>query len=236
MNTVYASISSNSGGSIGYTAGLSPFSGVPISSNFFTAGVNYNITHDSWSGNLSAWTVDQTGWNFNPSFSAMVFPEQTTNLFRAGKFINNDKLLNYYDSRGEHQKALDKFGFKGTYDPDNEGFYQDDPEPAFTNEAGEIFYSSSAFKNFDHLYATYDHEWRHRYDLNKNENINLDQTEYNAYMRNHKHEGLYLNHKYTNWISKIRAHGSNIMNPLYLQDQAWNPPLWHIIYKIPRRW
>jgi len=93
MNTVYASYSLNSGGSVGYTAGLSPFSGLPISTNFGTVGVNYNISHNNWSGNVSAWQVDQSGWTFNPSVSVMLFPEQTTNLIRGGKFINNDAML-----------------------------------------------------------------------------------------------------------------------------------------------
>jgi RHS repeat-associated protein len=236
MNTVSASYSTSGGFSLGYSAGATVFSGLPISTNFATVGVNYNFTNNSFSGNISAWQIDQSGMRFNPSFSMMVFPEQTTNLFRAGKFMNNNELLDYYVSQEKYQKALNKFGFKGTYDPDNEGFYQENPEPAFTNEAGETFYSNAAFKNYDHLYATYDHEMSHRYDILSNETLSLDLIEYNAYMKNHKHEGLYSGHKYTNWISKIRQHGSVIINPLYLQDQAWTPPAWHFIYKFPRRW
>jgi hypothetical protein len=96
MNTVYASYSLNSGGSVGYTAGLSPFSGLPISTNFGTVGINYNISHNSWSGNVSAWQVDQSGWTFNPSVSVMVFPEQTTNLVRGQGFRSNDAVLSRF--------------------------------------------------------------------------------------------------------------------------------------------
>jgi hypothetical protein len=41
---------------------------IPLSTNFTGIGVNYNITHDSWSGNLSAWGADKNGLTFNPSF------------------------------------------------------------------------------------------------------------------------------------------------------------------------
>ena len=82
FNTVYASYSTQSGFSVGWSAGLSPQMGFPISTNFLSTGVNYNITHDSWSGNVSAWGVDKNGVMFNPSVSVMVYPEHTTNLVR----------------------------------------------------------------------------------------------------------------------------------------------------------
>ena len=79
--------------STGWSVGFSPQMGFPISTNFFSVGANYNITHDSWSGNISAWGVDKNGWTFNPSVSVMVFPEHTTNLVRGKGFNSNDKVL-----------------------------------------------------------------------------------------------------------------------------------------------
>jgi hypothetical protein len=50
------------------------FSGFPVSSNFLTAGANYNITHNSWSGNISAWEVSKKAGVFNPSVIGYGFP------------------------------------------------------------------------------------------------------------------------------------------------------------------
>jgi hypothetical protein len=68
FNTAYASYSYSGGFSTGYTAGLSLYSGFPVSTNFTTVGANYNITHNSWSGNLSAWSVDKSGWSFSKNY------------------------------------------------------------------------------------------------------------------------------------------------------------------------
>ena len=119
MNTIYANYSFANGLSHGYAFGASGFSGLPVSTNFLTVGVNYNSTHNTWSGNLSAWSVDKSGFTFDPSVSAMVFPERTTNLARGQGFRNNNQVLQRYVDNNQHQKALDYFGFEGTYDPDN---------------------------------------------------------------------------------------------------------------------
>lgn len=114
MNTVYMNMSSSSGVSMGYTAGLSPFSGVQIGTNFASIGVNYNLSNNGLSGNLSAWTVDRNGFTFDPSFSAMVFPEQTTNFVRGQGFRNNNQVLRRFVANNQHKKALEYFGFDGT--------------------------------------------------------------------------------------------------------------------------
>jgi len=70
LMTAYTSYSTQSGWNAGYSVGLSPFSGLPISTNFLTTGYNYNITNDYSSMNFSAWTFGQDGsTTFNPSFS-----------------------------------------------------------------------------------------------------------------------------------------------------------------------
>uniref|UniRef100_UPI0035A1A928 RHS repeat-associated core domain-containing protein n=2 Tax=Prevotella heparinolytica TaxID=28113 RepID=UPI0035A1A928 len=59
--------------SLGITAGLSPYSGVPVSTNFLTVGASCDLTYSksagadlSFTGNLSAWSYNTTakGWNF----------------------------------------------------------------------------------------------------------------------------------------------------------------------------
>jgi hypothetical protein len=117
FNTVYAAYLISGGASVGYTAGLSMFSGTLISSNIATAGASYNFSNNSWGGNVSAWQVGSNGWNFDPSVSVAVFSEQTTNLVRGQGFRNNNRVLYDYVRHGNYQGALDYFGFEGTYGP-----------------------------------------------------------------------------------------------------------------------
>ena len=243
FNTVYASYSS-SGLSVGYTIGTSMFSGLPISTNFLTVGASYNITHNSWSGNVSAWNVSQNGWDFNPSFSAMIFPEHTTNFFRKGRFINNDKMLKRYIDANDYNGALEYFGFEGSFDPDYNG-----GDPGYVNAKGDIFYGSNAFKGgFDRLHFAYEHEMKHRQDIlsGKYNGRNMHELtinekgeeEFFTYSYNYKRVGLYpkhgfnldsrINNALTNW---------NCGNYIDLLDYyIYNRPKWHFIYKIKRLW
>jgi len=67
--------------------------GFPISTNFTSAGINYNISHNSLSGNFSAWDISSNRWTFNPSVSAIFLEEQTTNLVRGQGFYTNQKVF-----------------------------------------------------------------------------------------------------------------------------------------------
>ena len=64
LNTVYYSHNSSSGGSVGYTFGLSDKAGLPFSTNALTVGANYSTRYDQWSGNLSSWQLDKTRLGF----------------------------------------------------------------------------------------------------------------------------------------------------------------------------
>ncbi len=245
MNTIYASYSLNSGGSVGYTAGLSPFSGLPISTNFGTVGVNYNISHNSWSGNVSAWQVDQSGWTFNPSVSVMLFPEQTTNLVRGGKFINNDAMLKTFKDAGNYQGALDYFGFKGTYDPGNEIFNGGSDPGAVDPKTGEIYFNSTAFNStFDKLYFVADHEGRHSADVRSGKYDNLTLTkemmageEFNTWAYNYRRQGLYRKHGFDDIGDRLNSYGTVAgINPDIIFSYSYYQPKWHVIYRIPRRW
>jgi len=173
FNTVYLSYSSQSGFSTGWSVGLSPQMGFPISTNFFSVGANYSITHDSWSGNVSAWGVDKNGWTFNPSVSVMIFPEHTTNFVKGKGFNSNDKVLHdfihgYYDKDWSddigteganwYNAALKYFGIKGTYDNNISGIAH------FDSKDGSIKFKALAFKNYDLLRATYEEELFHSKD------------------------------------------------------------------------
>lgn len=246
MNTVYASYSLNSGGSVGYTAGLSLFSGFPISSNFGTVGVNYNISHDSWSGNVSAWQFDQNGVTFNPSVSVMIFPERTTNLVRGKGFNNNNTVLNRFVEAGDYQGALDYFGFEGKYVPGRHPVYYESEDywGATDFKTGEITYGNLAFKDYPTLYATYTKESYHIKKILNGlsieklpsdlQGLGMDKylEEIYGYVYAYKKQGLFPGHS-------MPFDGVNIYQreldmfgvpyPTYPSRFSW-------IYKVPRRW
>ncbi|MDR2424534.1 MAG: RHS domain-containing protein [Prevotellaceae bacterium] len=245
FNTVYASYSTQSGFSVGWSAGISPQMGFPISTNFTSVGANYNITHNVWSGNLSAWSVDKNGWTFNPSVSMMIYPEHTTNLIRGQGFRNNNSVLQRFVARGQHQKALDYFGFKGTYAPDKTM-----GNPAITDpKTGEIFYSNYAFEgNYDRLALTAYHEMRHSRNVlsGKYDGVKVDleiagMEEWDTYLYNYKNQGLYRNHG-IDIVDRIIWYGTqagiyaNIVTPSGVYSTTFIPAWWHWIYKIPRKW
>lgn len=248
MNTVYASYSLNSGGSVGYTAGLSPFSGLPISTNFGTVGVNYNISHNSWSGNVSAWQIDQNGVTFNPSVSVMVFPEQTTNFVRGQGFNNNNTVLNNFVEAGNHQGALEYFGFKGSYVAEDgvSSFWFDKNDPSKYG----IRYRNGSFESYETLYSSYIKESFHmrRYEHGGFETGNFGEfsvdrwpEERQGAIKQYKNRGLHGDNadyfkiiKNTEgWINSYNEWG--MYSPSY-QYQPYNQQWWHFIYKVPRKW
>ena len=252
MNTVYASYSLNSGGSVGYTAGLSPFSGLPISTNLGTVGVNYNITHNSWSGNVSAWQVDQNGWTFNPSVSVMVYPEHTTNLFRGQGFRSNDAVLSRFVEAGNHQGALDYFGFKGDYvggDGQSNFWFNKKDHSKFG-----IRYTDGAFDSYDALFNTYMKESFHmrRFARNGLDGLELGDSdvfsianmpeERLGVIHQYKNQGLYRKDIYNylkaigNTESFINSYNNSGLYNTPYPYTPYSPSWWHFIYKIPRRW
>ena len=238
FNTVYASYSTQSGFSVGWSAGISPQMGFPVSTNFFSTGVNYNITHDSWSGNVSAWGVDKNGWIFNPSVSAMVCPERTTNLVRGQGFRSNNAVLSRFVANGQQQKALNYFGFKGTYDPSVE-------EPGqFDTRTEAISYGKKAFsKNYDYLKAVYREELFHSKDYltykSKMPTGISDEyayEEFRAQVHMYKNQGLYSKSGF-DWGERINVWGSAAgVNPDKIFRYSFDRPWWHFVYKIPRKW
>ena len=241
FNTVYRSYSTKSGFSVGWSAGLSPQMGFPISSNFTSVGVNYNITHDAWSGNLSAWTVDKTGFTFDPSFSAMVFPERTTNLARGQGFRSNDEVFNRFVTNEQYQEALDYFGFEGKYNPDSK-------YAGYVNKSGEIMFGKLAFEeNFDYLSYVASEEAFHRKDiLSRYKNINWDdELSYETLMAKNEGEFRAKNYQYKNQGLFKNAYGNKTSNRIisdidYYGVQLGSPSFksrnWHFIYKIKRKW
>jgi len=248
FNTISTSYSSGSGWSAGYTAGASIYSGLPISANFLTVGANYNISQNSWSGNVSAWSVDQSGWTFNPSVSAMIFPEQTTNFIRRGKFVNNDKMLSNFVSAGDYQGALDYFGFEGTYDSQSKKLAYMEGEGSYygrTTKSGEIFYGNYAFGSYDDLFATYIKESYHRNKVISGNSFETQEVPKGAeylsiypeerlgFIHAYKNQGLYSSSR-INFLSQISFYqlGCFNLSPSNYYQAKW----WHTIYKIPRRW
>ena len=241
LNTVSVSYSTGSGFSAGYAFGATPQSGLPVSTNALTVGVNYNVTNDSWSGNVSAWQVDQSGWTFNPSVSVMIFPERTTNFVRGQDFKTNDQVLSNFVKARNYKKALNYWGFKGTYDPDYWGLKG---APAVTNmSTGKTYYDTHAFENgFDHLYGVAYHEQVHRTQYQRDKYITLrkdynpDIVDYEAYVQGYKQQGLYPNSN-IDFSNRINAMASTANLP-YSQFSMYIPPhpRAHLFYKIPRKW
>lgn len=235
FNTISASLSTNGDFSLGYSVGASPYSGLPISTNFLSASVNWSVTQNSWSGNLSAWQIDQNGWSFNPSVSVMLFPEQTTNLARGKGFRSNDAVLSRFVASGDQQGALNYFGFQGTYDPTKKN-------PGETDvTTGAISYSAAAFTSYDRLFAVADHEAYHRRSVmsGKYEKFNGDipfdvaaLEEYGAYMYGYRRQGFY-GQSGTPFAARLQYYGGNAGLSQY-HGGAFSPPAWHVIYRIPR--
>ncbi|WP_373728919.1 RHS repeat-associated core domain-containing protein [Bacteroides heparinolyticus] len=152
--------------SLGITAGLSPYSGVPVSTNILTVGASCDLTYSksagadlSFTGNLSAWSYNTTakGWNFNPSVSVMVFPEHATNLVRGQGFRSNDAVLRRFVAANDHQGALDYFGFEGKYRAEIKSTTSpgSDYWGATNRETGNISFGNLAFEDYATLYGTY---------------------------------------------------------------------------------
>ena len=252
FNTVYVSASTQSGFSVGWSLGISPYMGFPVSTNFTSLGVNYNITHDSWSGNLSAWQIDKSGWTFNPSLSVMVYPERTTNLVRGQGFRNNSGVFNKM-MQGDYtcQDILDYFGFEGTYS-DEEGESHFWFNKTDHSKYG-IRYTDGAFYSYDALRSTNMKETYHmRRFVKKGKNglefADCQESEYSVMpeerlgvIHQYKNRGLYRGDPY-NFFQGIKNTESYIdfyNNSVYQTPYSYKPYTsrwWHFIYKIPRKW
>ena len=236
FTTAYVSASTSSGLSTGLSVGLSPYMGFPISTNFLSIGVNYSVNNNIWSGQFSAWTISKGGkWNFNPSVSAMIFPEHTTNLVRGQGFRNNNQVFERFVANGQKQSALDYFGFKGIYNPDKTR-----GNPAITDPiTGEIFYGDYPFEgNFDRLALVARHEMRHSRNVLSGKYNGKEITreiagleEYNTYLYSYRNQGLYPQHGFNDLVYRINMYGWQA-----LIDANFSQQWWHFIYKIPRKW
>jgi RHS repeat-associated protein len=244
--TAYVSASTASGVSVGLTFGLSPFMGFPVSTNFLSAGVNYNFENEVLSGQFSAWTLSEGGnWNFNPSVSAMIYPEHTTNWARGKGFRSNSGVFNRMMA-GDYtcQQILDYFGFKGTYDPRR-------ADIGGVNAAGDIFYGDGAFQgNFDRLALVARHEMRHSRNARsgKYDGIDLDNDivvrgleEWSTYLYSYRNQGLYRNHDLPGKSLAERIQYYGTQGGVYYigigaPSHAFSSQRWHFIYRIPRKW
>lgn len=200
---------------------------------------------------MSAWGIDHQGqWNFNPSVSAMIYPEHSTNFVRGQGFRSNDKVLARFLKAGNHQGALDYFGFKGTYGGEgmSSTFYN-----RTTGESG-ITYRDDAFHSYGDLMSVYKKESFHLSRVRKG-GWEYAETD-NAHGRRQPEERLGLIHQYKNngfyrnvsgFLSRIGdVEGFiDMYNPsspggtdgLYGSHYYYTPyqsKWWHFIYKVPR--
>jgi hypothetical protein len=248
FNTAYVAASTQSGLNVGWSAGFTPYSGLPISTNFTSVGVNYNISNNAWSGNVSSWGVDKNGWTFNPSVSVMILPEHTTNLVRGQGFRSNNSVLQRFVANGQQQDALDYFGFEGTYidDDGTSSFWFDKKNPS---DYG-IRYRNGSFISYEELYSSFLKEQFHlkryeqqRFDLGNSGVFSVDRwpEEKQGAIHQYKTRGLHNNKAdflktIRNTEGMINRHNNwGDYNPVY-QYQSYIPKWWHFIYKIPRKW
>lgn len=252
--TGYASWSSTSGFDVGWSAGLTPFGGFPVGSNFFSVGVNYNLSGYGTSMNISAWTFSENGTSFNPSFSAMVFPEQTTNLFRSQGFRSNNGVLKQFVANNDQDGAIEYFGFVGKYRPEKaaggEYVEGEDYFGSVHPTTGEISYGKLAFSSYDHLYSTYVKEaytslkiksgapilTQEGYDFRNvgGKNLTNYPEETAGFIAQYKKNGFYPSIKQRSIRSNISYYQNEIYVPSMNPNFIYRP--WHIIYRIPRLW
>jgi RHS repeat-associated protein len=237
--------------SVGVTAGLSPYCGVPVSTNFLTVGASCDYSYSktagsnfSFSGQLSVcyYNSSAKGWNYNLSISAMVFPEHTTNLFRGQGFRSNNKVLQRFVANNQYQQALDYFGFEGEYRPNKaKGAEYVEGEDYFGSThptTGDISFGNLAFDSYDILRGTYEKEKFTRtrvlngtpLETTDLENIKYFPEEALGFRHAFYYNGLYpytsidcLGQANAYWMS---VYGSEIRSPRY----------YDFIFKIPRKW
>ena len=255
FNSVSLSYSASGGWNVGYSAGLSIQNGFPIGTNLATAGVNYSLSHGSLSGNFSAFNIDSRGVTFDPSFSAMLFPEHFTNLAKGGGFRSNDGVLQRFVADGKYQDALDYFGFDGIYNPEEPLLHTDRAGEAITRTDGLTVYGHGAFeKGFKFLQASAYEEAFHKADIMAGNYKNVDWSDkYEA--DNAYHTGEWKAQGYLcklsgflqtsiDYFGRMVDHGIQAYIYDYVTTPTrsyYNPALpttkwWHFIYKAPRLW
>ena len=176
------------------------------------------------------------GGAFGGVFAAATSP-QLSDAVRGQKFRSNSKVLAGFVERGDHQGALNHFGFEGTYDPS-----RTEGHPGGTTRSGDIYYSETAFSSYDRLASIVDHEMFHRSNMlsGKYNNINgsipfdlVGLEEHGAYMLNYKNQGFYPKHGFS-FLDGIESSGAQ--GGLYDQYNLFESKWRHFIYKIPRRY
>ena len=256
FNTVYTSYSSSSGWSAGYTAGASIYSGFLISTNFATVGVNYNINHDSWSGNISAWNIDQNGCSFNPSVSAMIFPEQTTNFIRGKGFHTNstvydnlmkegvakNEILDYF---GINAQLSEKYNSPSWFDPKTSTIYMNPSTVSEGNYLNILAYYEKElyhYKNYK-LHGQFSKQTVEEltsagFDISNLDRMSLNNAimapeEIDGFRFAIRNQGLYSKSTVINsFIGQI----NHIFGPYMPSGYTYSSQWWHKIYRIPRKW
>ena len=256
FNTVYTSYSSSSGWSAGYTAGASIYSGFLISTNFATVGVNYNINHDSWSGNISAWNIDQNGCSFNPSVSAMIFPEQTTNFIRGKGFHTNstvydnlmkegvakNEILDYF---GINAQLSEKYNSPSWFDPKTSTIHMNPSTVSEGNYLNILAYYEKElyhYKNYK-LHGQFSKQTVEEltsagFDISNLDRMSLNNAimapeEIDGFRFAIRNQGLYSKSTAINsFIGQI----NHIFGPYMPSGYTYSSQWWHKIYRIPRKW
>ena len=161
-------------------------------------------------------------------------------------FRSNDAVLSRFVEAGNHQGALDYFGFEGKYNPDikSKRYQSEDYWGATNRKTGEISYGNLAFEDYSTLYGTYIKESYHARKIQSGlsieklpsdlQGLGMDTylEEIHGYVHAYKRQGLFSGHNMP--FSGVEFYQSQlgmfgVPYPTYPSRFSW-------IYKVPRRW
>lgn len=169
---------------------------------------------------------------------------QLKNAIRGQGFRNNSRVLADFVAAGNHQAALDYFGFEGTYRPSLKSKnYESESYWGATNpRTGDISYGDLAFESYPTLRGTYAKEMYSSQNIRSGRGIAQIPQEFqgfgydtfleevNGYVSAYKQQGLFSGHRFpfrgVNYYQTI-LDGFGVRYPSYPKS---------FIYRIPRRY
>ena len=157
---------------------------------------------------------------------------------------SNSKVLAHFIAAGNHQGALDYFGFEGSYDPDistpsyvpgGKSYYG--VTDALT---GEISYGDLAFSSYDNLLGTY---YKEIYSsMRVKSGIGIERSEFpinGTTVLPEEAKGFRYAYYHNGLFSKSTVDFLNLANQYWLQvggEQLIQNKWWNFIYRLPRRY
>ena len=183
------------------------------------------------------------GGVFGGVFATATSP-QLSNAVRGQKFRSNSKVLAGFVGRGDHQGALNYFGFEGTYRSKvNSKHYQASKYWGSTDsKTGKVYYGDLAFENYPTLKGISFKEGYHAANILSGKGIAKIPSEFqgfgfdnfleevHGYVHAFKNQGFFSDHNIV--FSGVRTYTDSLIGMLL--DYPKYPR--SFIYRIPRRY